>query len=542
MESQSGDPGSPESYFKPPVFFGAIGLIALLIAFAVFDTHEAEARFGAVQSFATHNFGWLFVLTVDILLVCCGYFAFTRAGTLRLGGPRARPKYSVLSWFAMLFSAGMGIGLLFYGVAEPVMHFSNPPSSAFSNPDAVLPRGLAGNAQHAMGLTFLHWGLHAWAIYAIIGLALAYAAYNRKLPLSIGAFVKDAFPHMPHALVNLIDILAITATVCGVAASLGLGASQINAGLNLLMGAPDTGLAKAITIAVVTGLATLSVALGLDAGIRRLSEVNMALAVTLAAFVFILGPTVFLLDGFVQNIGYYFQRFIYLSTWTETYSPGDWRSNWTIFYYAWWISWSPFVGIFIARISYGRTIREFIGGVLLVPSLFTFAWMTIFGDSALHIEMFGAGGLSSAVNASMPDALFAFLSHYPLSQIASGLAVIIVATFFVTSADSGALVTAMIASGGHSNAGLAHRVTWAVAIGALAGALLWSGGLNALQTAAIVTGLPFSIVLLLMAIGLIRMVAHELRKRDEAELERMEREAAEATTAAAEAAAIAQAE
>ncbi|QQN73306.1 BCCT family transporter [Croceicoccus sp. YJ47] len=493
--------------FKPTVFFGAIAAISALIAAAVLDPDDAADRFNAVQAWATTNFGWLLVLTVNVMLITCGYLAFTRRGNVRLGGVKAKPQYSLPSWFAMLFSAGMGIGLLFYGVAEPVLHFSAPPLSAFSDPDAALVRGLAGNAQHAMGLTFLHWGLHAWGIYAIIGLSLAYICYNRELTLSIGSFLKEAFPRMPTFLVDLIDVLAITATVCGVAASLGFGASQINAGLALLTGLPETGLVKAILIAVITALATISVAMGLDKGIRILSEVNMALAVGLALFVLIAGPTVFLLDGFVQNIGYYLQQFVYLSTWTETYTAGEWQGSWTIFYYAWWISWSPFVGIFIARISYGRTIREFILGVLLVPTLFTFAWMTIFGDSALYIELFGAGGLSEAVAASMPDALFAFLSHYPLSDLASGLAIVIVATFFVTSADSGALVTAMIASGGHQEAGFTPRVTWAVAIGVLAGALLWSGGMGALQTAAIVTGLPFALVLLAMTYGLLRMLA-----------------------------------
>lgn len=513
MASQPGGSGSSDT-FKPTVFFGAIGLIGVLILFAVLNAGAAGAGFGAVQSYVTHSFGWFLVLTVNILLVAAVWLAVSRAGDVRLGGKGAKPHYGMLTWFSMLFSAGMGIGLLFYGVAEPVMHFSNPPMSAFSNPDAALPRGLAGNAQHAMGLTFLHWGLHAWAIYAIIGLSLAYIAYNRNLTLSIGSFLQEAFPRVPGWLVDVIDVLAITATVCGVAASLGFGSAQINAGLNLLVGLPEGGMVQAILIAVITGLATLSVALGLDKGIRRLSEMNMSLAVLLAAFVFIAGPTVFLLDAFVQNIGYYFQRFIYLSTWTETYTPGDWQSGWTIFYYAWWISWSPFVGIFIARISYGRTIREFVSGVLLVPTLFTFLWMTIFGDSALHIELFGAGGLSAAVNQSMPDALFAFLSHYPLAKIASGMAIVIVATFFVTSADSGALVTAMIASGGHQNAGFVPRVTWAIAIGLLAGALLWSGGTDALQTAAIVTGMPFALVLLAMVAGLLRMVRREIPPQD----------------------------
>ncbi|GGC34313.1 hypothetical protein GCM10011371_22050 [Novosphingobium marinum] len=492
--------------FKPTVFFGAISLIGALILFAVLDAGAAGRSFDAVQGYATHNFGWLLVLTANILLVLCGWLAFSRCGDVRLGGPDAEPDYSRATWFAMLFSAGMGIGLLFYGVAEPVMHFSNPPTTAFSTPGALQPQGLAGNAQHAMGLTFLHWGLHAWAIYAMIGLGLAYVAYNRGMTLSIGSFLTAAFPRMPALLVDAIDVLAITATVCGVAASLGFGASQINAGLDLLAGIEQSGVSQGIIIVVITALATLSVALGLDKGIRRLSEMNMGLAVALALFVFIAGPTVFLLDAFVQNIGYYMQRFLYLSTWTETYVTEDWQSAWTIFYYAWWISWSPFVGIFIARVSYGRTVREFLAGVLLVPTLFTFLWMTVFGDSALYIELFGDGGLSEAVNASMPDALFAFLGHYPFSQIASGLAIVIVATFFVTSADSGALVTAMIASGGHHHAGFLPRVTWAIAIGLLAGVLLWSGGIGALQTAAIVTGLPFALVLLALAFGLLRML------------------------------------
>ncbi|MBH0113428.1 BCCT family transporter [Novosphingobium sp. YJ-S2-02] len=506
MASQSDNVSSPIEDFSPTVFFGAIIAIGLLIAFALYDTELATARFAAVQSWATHNFGWLFVGTANVLLVASGFIAITRIGDMRLGGADAKPAYSPMSWFAMLFSAGMGIGLLFYGVAEPVMHFSNPPISSFSDPGATLPQGLARNAQHAMGLTYLHWGLHAWGIYAVIGLALAYIAYNRGKPLNLGTFLNTAFPWLPKIVVDLIDIMAITATVCGVAASLGFGASQINAGLELLLGVPETGVVKAIIITVVTGLATLSVAMGLDAGIKRLSEGNMALALGLAIFVFVAGPTVFLLDSFIQNLGYYIQRFVYLSTWTESYTAEDWQSNWTIFYYAWWISWSPFVGIFIARISYGRTIREFVGGVLLVPSLFTFAWMTIFGDSALYIELFGHGGLSEAINSSMPDALFAFLGHYPLSQIASGLAILIVATFFVTSADSGALVTAMIASGGHQEARFVPRVTWAIAIGVLAGALLYAGGLQALQTAAIVTGLPFALVLLAMCYGLLKML------------------------------------
>ncbi|MBW4331375.1 BCCT family transporter [Stakelama sp. CBK3Z-3] len=495
--------------FKPSVFFGSIGLIGILIVYAVLNASNADKVFGAIQAGATSTFGWLLILTVNVLLVFCGILAFSKLGRIRLGGDDAAPEFDTGAWFAMLFSAGMGIGLMFYGVAEPVLHFANPPVSALSNPGATTARGLADNAQMSMGVTFLHWGLHAWAIYAVIALGLAYASFNKRLPLSIGAFLEIAFPKIPTIVIDLIDVLAITATVCGVATSLGIGASQVNAGLSIIAGVPDTSLVKFVIIFVITCLASISVGLGLNTGIKWLSEINMGLAALLALFVLVAGPTVFILNGFIQNIGYYLQHFIYLSSWTETYTGGHWQGDWTIFYYAWWISWSPFVGVFIARISYGRTVREFIAGVLLVPSLVTFLWFTIFGDTALHIELFGAGGLAEAVNNSMPDALFAFLGHFPLTPIVSGLAILIITTFFVTSADSGALVTAMIASGGNHEAGLASRLTWAAAMGLLAAALLWAGGLSALQTAAIVTGLPFAIVLLLMAAGLYKMLHAE---------------------------------
>jgi choline/glycine/proline betaine transport protein len=502
----------PDAGFNPTVFYGAIGLIAALLATALLNLEEAEAAFQAVQRFATVNFGWLLILTANALLAVCAYLSTSRLGSVRLGGSEARPEFSRGAWFAMLFSAGMGIGLLFYGVAEPVTHFANPPLSHYSAPEADTARQLAANAQHAMGLTYLHWGLHAWAIYVIIALGLAYVAFNRGTTLSIGAFLHQVWPGLPRIVVDLVDILAIVATVCGVATSLGFGASQINAGLTFLFGTGDTMTAKFIIIAFVTGLATVSVALGLARGIKWLSQGNMVLALGLALFLFVAGPTVFLLDSFIQNLGYYIQRFIYLSTWTESYTGGEWQIDWTIFYYAWWISWSPFVGIFIARISYGRTIREFVLGTLLVPVLFTFLWMTIFGDSALYIELFGDGGISEAVAQSMPDALFAFLSHYPLTSLLAAVAIVIIATFFVTSADSGALVVAMIASGGNHEAGFAPRVTWAVAMGVLAAGLLFAGGLGALQTAAIVTGLPFALVLLVIAGGTIRLVGQDLAR------------------------------
>ena len=501
----------PDAGFNPTVFYGAIGLIGALLASALLNLDKAEATFLLIQRYAALNFGWFLILTANILLIACVYLAAGSLGSVRLGGREARPEFSTPAWFAMLFSAGMGIGLLFYGVAEPVSHFAHPPLSHFSAPHAETAVKLAGNAQHAMGLTYLHWGLHAWAIYVIIALGLAYVSFNRGTTLSIGAFLHQLWPNLPRIIVDLVDILAVVATVCGVASSLGFGASQINAGLTFLFGTGDTIAAKFVIIAIVTGLATLSVALGLTRGIKWLSLANMTLAVALALFLLFAGPTVFLLDSFIQNLGYYVQRFIYLSTWTESYTGGKWQLDWTIFYYAWWISWSPFVGIFIARISYGRTVRQFVLGTLLVPVLFTFIWMTIFGDSALYIELFGDGGIAEAVARSMPDALFALLGHYPLTHALSALAIVIVATFFVTSADSGALVVAMIASGGSHEAGFAPRVTWAIAMGVLAGGLMFAGGLSALQTAAIITGLPFAVVLLIIAGGTVRMIGQDLQ-------------------------------
>ncbi len=495
--------------FNPTVFYGAIAIIIALLGFALVNADGAEELFLSLQRMASINFGWLLILTVNILLGTSVFIAVSKLGEIRLGGPDAKPEFSRTAWFAMLFSAGMGIGLLFYGVAEPIMHFGNPPTTHFSHAGATDAMSIAGNAQHAMGLTYLHWGLHAWAIYAMIALGLAYVSFNRGTTLSIGAFLHQVWPRLPRIVVDLVDILAIVATVCGVATSLGFGAAQINAGLTNLFGTQDSFMAKAVIIALVTGLATMSVALGLERGIKILSEGNMALAVGLALFVVIAGPTVFLLDSFIQNLGYYIQRFVYLSTWTESYTDETWQLDWTIFYYAWWISWSPFVGIFIARISYGRTVREFVTGTLLVPTLFTFVWMTVFGDSALYVELFGAGGLQEAVARSMPDALFALLSHYPLTEFFSGVAIIIVATFFVTSADSGALVVAMIASGGDHEAGFIPRVTWAISMGVLAAGLLFAGGLSALQTAAILTGLPFALVLLVMAGGTIHLLGRE---------------------------------
>jgi choline/glycine/proline betaine transport protein len=478
----------------PPVFFISAGLIVLFVVLTLLFGGRLDALFTTLQTGVSRYAGWFFVGTINVVLIFVISLLLGRFGNIRLGGEGAEPEFSKLSWYAMLFSAGMGIGLLFYGVAEPMFHFAASPLAEPGTPEA---------ARLAMDFTFLHWGLHPWSLYALVGLALAFFAFNKGLPLSIRCVFHPVFGERIYGPVgNVIDIMATVATMFGVATSLGLGVQQINAGLNHLLEIPQsTGIQLAL-IAGITALATWSVVRGLDAGIKVLSHVNIVIAAALLLFVVIVGPTLFILNGLVENIGYYVQQFARLSTWNETYEGTDWQNGWTVFYWGWWISWSPFVGMFIARVSYGRTVREFIKGVLFIPTLVTFIWMTAFGNSALNIEMFGAGGIAAAVQENIPVSLFVLLENFPLDIVTASLAVFVVITFFVTSSDSGSLVIDIITAGGNPDPPKPQRVFWAVAEGAVAAALLVAGGLTALQTAAITTGLPFAIVLLGMCYAL----------------------------------------
>jgi choline/glycine/proline betaine transport protein len=482
---------------NPYVFFIGGGLIvAFVLSSFIFLDFMADA-FGAIQAWIANSTGWLFVLSMNIFLFFVVGLAFTRWGRIRLGGPKAKPEFSTIAWFSMLFSAGMGIGLLFYGVAEPMYHLVAPPHGAEA--------GSAQAAQDAMRTTFLHWGFHPWAVYTLVGLSLAFFAYNRGAPLSIRALFYPVLGEKIHGFWgNLIDILATVATLFGVATSLGLGVSQVNAGLNHLFGLPQTPFIQTILIAVITAMATWSVVKGLDGGIKLLSNLNMIIAGSLLLFVFIGGPTLFVLNGFVENVGEYLNDFFYLSFWNETYTGGDWQNGWTVFYWGWWIAWSPFVGMFIARVSKGRTIREFIIAVLVVPTIVTFLWLTVFGDGALQVEIFGGGGIAKAVQENLPKSLYFFLEQFPLSTVTSLLATIVVVTFFVTSSDSGSLVIDIITAGGKEDPPVVQRIFWAVTEGVVAAALLWGGGLVALQTAAITTGLPFCLLLLFLCYSLVK--------------------------------------
>lgn len=368
--------------FHPEVFLVSAGLILLFVLVTLIFREPAETAFGAIQTFIAEAMGWFLILAVSLFLGVSVFLACGKFSKIRLGGQNAKPEFSTFSWVAMLLSAGMGIGLMFWSVAEPIYHFQDPPALI----GAIEPLSQEA-AQQALGITFFHWGLHAWGIYALVGLSLAFFTYNRGLPLTIRSvfypILGDRIYGWPG---NAIDILAVASTLFGLATSLGFGVQQVNAGLNFLFGLPISTPVQVGLIFIITGFATASVVSGLDAGVRRLSELNMVLAAVFMSFVLLVGPTLFILGSFVETLGYYAASLPTLSFWTETFEGTAWQNSWTVFYWGWWISWSPFVGIFIARISKGRTVREFILGVLLVPSLITFFWMSVFGGTARAIS------------------------------------------------------------------------------------------------------------------------------------------------------------
>jgi len=507
----------PNSYainpgtFHPIVFLTSAGLIAVFVAISLLYSDKAFSVFTAAKDNVSTGAGWFFMLSTNFFLVTCLYLLFSKAGNIRLGGPKAKPDFTFLQWMAMLFSAGMGIGLVYWSVAEPVFHFFSPP---YPTTEAGTPAA----ASLAMSRTYFHWGLHAWGIYALMGLALAYFAFNRGLPLTIRSTLYPLLgERVRGGLGNLVDIIAAVATLFGVATSLGFGVRQVNAGLEFAFGLPNTVNVQVLLIAGITLLATLSVVLGLDNGIRRLSEINIGLAAILLLFVFVAGPTLFQLNGLVQNIGQYFQNLLLSSTWMETYSEAAWPEGWTIFYWAWWIAWSPFVGMFIARISRGRTVRQFILGVLFVPTAITFIWLSVFGNAGLFEALQGNEAFVAAVNQDESLSLFALLNNYSFTMGASILAIAVIILFFVTSSDSGSLVIDIITAGGHIDPPVPQRIFWAVTEGVVAAVLLMVGqeqALKSLQTASIVTGLPFAIVLVAIGISLIRALNHDVSAKN----------------------------
>lgn len=499
-------PTKRSTTISPPVFYTSAALIAVLVFFASVFPQTAQSFFGDMQAWIVENVSWFYVLAVALVLLAAIFMAVSRYGDIKLGPDHSQPDYKSTSWFAMLFSAGMGIGLMFFGVAEPVMHFIAPP---VGDPNTVEA------AREAMKLTFFHWGLHAWAIYAVVALILAFFSYRHGLPLTLRSALYPLIGERIYGPIgHAVDIFAIISTVLGIATSLGYGVLQINSGFNYLFGLPVGTNIQVMLIVVITALATLSVATGLDKGIRILSEINLSLAVILLVLVLMLGPTALLLKSFVENTGGYLSEIVSNTFNLFAYEPTDWLGGWTLLYWGWWLSWSPFVGMFIARVSRGRTIREFLTGVLLVPTGFTFMWMTVFGNTSINMIMNqGITSLADQVNADTSLALFAFLEHFPFSSILSMVAVCMVILFFVTSADSGSLVIDMLASGGKTETPLWQRIFWASSTGIVAITLLLTGGLGALQSATIASALPFSIILLISIWGLFKALHLDSTKR-----------------------------
>jgi choline/glycine/proline betaine transport protein len=491
-----------------PVFYPASIIILFFISLTLIIGKPMEEVFSKVQTGMADYAGWFFVISVNVFVAVALYLAFSRFQHIRLGGKDAKPEFSTFAWFSMLFSAGMGIGLLFFSVAEPIFHFTNPPIKAVDQ---------AEQARNAMKYTLLHWGLHAWAIYALVGLALAFFTFNKKLPLTIRSVFYPLLGDRIYGIFgDIIDIVAVVATLFWLATSLGFGVQQVSAGLNHLFGLPDTTTAQVVLITLITLAATVSVVTGLHRGVRFLSEMNIRLGLVFLVVLLIIGPTVTLLDGFIQNTGSYLQSLFEVGTWTETYTQTQWQNSWTVVYWAWWISWSPFVGIFIARVSKGRTLREFVLGVMLVPTLLTILWFSVFGGSALFLEINGIGNIATAVNENISTALFVMLEEFPLAFVISIIGIVLVTSFFVTSSDSGSLVIDSITSGGKLDAPKGQRIFWALTEGAVAATLLLGGGLQALQTAALTTGLPFTIILLIMCYSLylgLKMEYDEMERR-----------------------------
>ncbi|GLZ85081.1 choline transporter [Metapseudomonas resinovorans] len=502
MEARS----SSQSTLNPPVFFGSAILIIALVLYSTLARDQAQSLFIHIQDWIIVNASWFYVLAVALILITVVFLAISRFGDIKLGPDHSQPEYRNGTWFAMLFSAGMGIGLMFFGVAEPLMHYANPP---VGDPNTVAA------AREAMKLTFFHWGLHAWAIYAIVALILAFFCFRHDLPLTLRSALYPLIGERIYGPIgHAVDIFAILGTVFGVATSLGYGVLQINSGLNQLFGLPVSVPVQLGLIAGTCALATLSAASGLNRGIKILSELNLLLAVILLIVVLLLGPTVFLFKTFIQNTGGYLSEIVSKTFNLYAYESSDWIGGWTLLYWGWWLSWSPFVGLFIARISRGRTIRQFVCGVLFVPAGFTLLWMTVFGDSAIHMVLHdGVHSLADTVAQDSSLALFAFLQQFPFANVLSLVAVLMVVVFFVTSADSGALVVDMLASGGREVTPLWQRLFWSILMGVVAMALLVADGLKALQTATIASALPFAVVLLAATWGLLKALRLDATKR-----------------------------
>ncbi|WP_106477629.1 choline BCCT transporter BetT [Phytohalomonas tamaricis] len=495
---------------NPVVFYGsAIGIVAFSLWTMLF-TEQSSAVINTVLAWISNSFGWYYFLAVVIYLVFVVVIGLSRFGKIKLGPDHSTPDFNIFSWAAMLFSAGIGIDIIFFCIAEPLTHYLAPPDGT---PETVAA------ARHALELTFLHWGFSGWGVYTLIGMSLAFFSYRHNLPLTIRSALYPIFGKKIHGPIgHAVDIAAVLGTVFGIATSLGIGVIQLNYGLNFMFGIAEGAITQTLLVIMIVVFATISAVTGVEKGIRRLSEFNMLLAVVLLLFVLFTGKTIFLLNALVMNVGDYFSSFIDLSMNTYAFDqPTDWLNGWTLFFWAWWIAWGPFVGLFLARISRGRTIREFVAGTLFLPLVFMMAWMSIMGNSAIDLVMHGAAEFGQSAMNTPASAIYLFLENFPWPYVTTIVVSILAIVFFVTSGDSGALVlsnfTSILSDVNH-DAPIWMRILWSAVIGVLTLALLLAGGLSVLQSVMIITALPFSIVLFFMMIGLYKALRVEGFKED----------------------------
>ncbi|WP_242772399.1 glycine betaine uptake BCCT transporter [Brevibacillus parabrevis] len=501
-------------------FFISIVIVVLIVLFGAISPELFASAAAQVLKMTTTNFGWFYLIVTFGFLIFCLFLAFSRYGQIPLGGDDDEPEYSLPTWFAMLFSAGMGIGLVFWGVAEPISHYFAPPAGVTGQTTEA--------AQTALRYAFFHWGLHPWGIYAVIALALAYFQFRKGAKgLISSTFLPLLGDKVNGPIGKGIDVLAVIATAFGVATSLGLGTLQINGGFTHLFGLPSNLFVQIAIIVVITVLFLVSATTGLDKGIKYLSNTNLILALTLLFLTLVLGPTSFLFDTFTSTLGSYLNNLVSMSLRLTPFTQGTWVANWTLFYWAWWIAWAPFVGMFIARVSKGRTIKEFVICVMLVPSLLSFIWFSVFGGTALHLEIFDQAQIGQAVQNDISTALFLALEQLPMGYILAVVATLLVITFFITSADSAIFVLGMLSSDGKLNPSNRVKITWGILQSAIAVVLLLSGGLEGLQTASIVAALPFAVIMVLMCYSLLKALKEEdqlvkkQRKEQQRKLERL---------------------